>query len=652
MRNAKRILLIGAMICAIVPTVCLAADKTRVLHFPKGRSLGELSIQDVGAPRYVDVHLRFPVSHGWEYFGEATGDVTVPAGKRLRLYVNEAGLKSLYPFSQLGANDLYMLTLPKEADDAFMPHVAQLQGLKVLCLGSTNITDKGLRSIEEMDSLEILSLPPQINNRGLAHLKRLKSLETLYLSGHKITDIGLSKLIEAIPLKDVYCRFHRKANLACLSKIAKLPSLRYHIQFNRVDFSNLAMKQLANATSLITLNLPGSPVSETALSYLSNLNKLESLSLFDTPVTDNGLAYLKSLQSLKKLNIREYAGNKTNVTDSGMVHIGQIKSLEYLEFPSNITDEGLAHLTGLKNLTTLISQNNRNIGDQGLKHISRLSNLKQLRLHSRDLPVTDEGLEYLAKLNRLEELCLGGKGITNNGMSHIAKLTNLQDLELGCSKTNPIDNAGLAKLTTLRSLRKLRLASPKITTSGLTCLNRLRELTCLVVSIAQDNTGLDISGLSRLEKLHMTTPPRSETIIRDEDLVCLTKLTNLKELFLARHHPDYKFAISDKGMFYLKDLVNLELLWIGGPKMTDKGLSYVANMKKMNNLNITGDFTDQGLRCLEKLTKIKRLRITSRNAFTPSAVKRLRNKLPRANTFEVEPQKQMKTQLKQNELRR
>lgn len=41
--------------------------------------------------------------------------------------------------------------------------------------------------------------------------------------------------------------------------------------------------------------------------------------------------------------------------------------------------------------------------------------------------------------------------------------------------------------------------------------------------------------------------------------------------------------------------------WFGGPDLTDKGLSYLTNMKKLNHLKITGAFSDEGLRHLEGL---------------------------------------------------
>ena len=90
-------------------------------------------------------------------------------------------------------------------------------------------------------------------------------------------------------------------------------------------------------------------------------------------------------------------------------------------------------------------------------------------------------------------------------------------------------------------------------------------------------------------------------------------------------------------MKHLEGLTQLEILWIGGPGITDKGMSYVANMKKMGNLNITGDFSNKGLRYLEGLKYMQRLRVTSQDAFSNAAIKRLHRRLPNIHIFKVMP---------------
>jgi len=246
---------------------------------------------------------------------------------------------------------------------------------------------------------------------------------------------------------------------------------------------------------------------------------------------------------------------------------------------------------------------------------------------------TDKGLKELTKLQSLEELFIAGLGITDKGMSHIAKLTNLKDLSLfGC----PITNEGLAKLTVLKSLKSLYLYETKITIGGLAKLNDLTNIEYLVVKpAAKDYSGLNISGLTKLEKLTIGTPHRGG-VIRDEDLACLSKLNRLRwfQISSAVKKP---MAISDTGMANLAGLTNMERLTIGGPNLTDDGLRHLANMNRLDLLNIIGGkLTDKGLRHLEGLKSLTYLSIRAENEFSPEALEHLQNQLPNLHTFRVE----------------
>jgi Leucine-rich repeat (LRR) protein len=597
----------------------------------------------------VDVHLRFNIFSHPKYFSEARDDVIVPAGKGLALKMDNASLRNLSALSELGGDIHFLMLNDKRMRGSNLSKLANMKGLKILGLEFSNVTDEDLKFVKEIKSLEILCLPENITNMGLAQLKELKSLKALYLSGDGVTDEGLAELVETTQLKDVYVRFGGKANLACLSRIAKLPSLRYHIQLNGAIFKNLALKYFENATSLITLNLPRCRVTETGLSYLSNLTQLESLNLFNTPVNDNGLAHLKSLRSLKKLNIREYAGGKSYITDQGMVHIGKIETLEFLELPTTITDQGLSYLTGLKKLKVLRLWNNRNYTDAALKHISNFHDLEVLHIFPGAL-FTNEGLKHLTTLKKLNEFRIGRiKGLNDAGLGYIAQLTNLKVLRISGSLSDSestITEAGLAQLASLKSLEELSIGNVDISVAAQ--LNKLTNLRKLSLGISKrDSSTLDLSGLKNLEDLSLSTPRDLSVAIQDDDLACLSKITKLRKI-----HTRYERLISDKGMAYLANLTSLELLWLGGPKMTDKGLSYVANMKNMWNLNISGNFTDKGLQYLEGLKKIERLRVYSATDFSPAAINRLRNKLPRAKIFEVEHQKQIKSRPKVNKSKR
>src|SRR4030042_1557355 len=81
----------------------------RIVHFPKDRSVGQLSIRDAGAARELTSWFHWTGIQGpnWEYLGEAQGDVHISPGKQLSLNVNQAAWRDLSWLSRLGPDELY-----------------------------------------------------------------------------------------------------------------------------------------------------------------------------------------------------------------------------------------------------------------------------------------------------------------------------------------------------------------------------------------------------------------------------------------------------------------------------------------------------------------------------------------------------------------
>jgi beta-lactamase regulating signal transducer with metallopeptidase domain/Leucine-rich repeat (LRR) protein len=614
------IIVIAALLLPMAARAKTPQNSSRVLHFPRDRSLGIINIQDAHTVRQIkDFHYWIDKSDwwnpDWEYLSEARGDVTVPAGKHVALFVNKAAWKDLSPLSELGSDDLYMLALPGsipepvKPDDRCMPHLAGLTGLKVLNLNWTDVSSKGLQSIRKLKRLERLYLPNQISNAGLSHVAELQSLKGLYFNQNKVTNTGLAHLAKLSSLEELELGGGRISD-AGLIHLAKLPKLRYLLLWG--NFSDAGMAQLKNIPSLRILQLGRLPITDAGLAHLSDLTGLENLDLNGTRITNKGLAALKSMHSLKKLNL-----GGTEATEDGFVHLKDIKTLEYLDLPSE------------------------SVTDKGLSYLAQLGKLKHLRMPSPHYVdpnmdkklYTDEGLEELAKLQSLEELLIAGLGVTDAGMSHVAKLKNLKDLHIfGC----PITNQGLAKLTALKSLRRLTLYETKVTISGLAQLNVLPDLILLhATDIERDNSFLNISGLTKLENLTIGTT-HTGGVIRDEDLACLANLKQLKwfQISSAIKKP---MAISDTGMAHLVGLTNISRLTIGGPNLTDNGLKYLANMKNLDLLNIIGGkFTDKALRHLEGLKTLRYLSIDAENDFSPAALDHLRRRLPNLQTLKID----------------
>lgn len=107
-------------------------EKVRVVHFPPNKDLGLLKTIEASKrhPSIVNTDVDYRV------LGAAKGDVTVPAGRRLVLFVSEKTWRNLPYLSVLKPDDLYRVYLsgsyyggPK-LGDSHLKHLAHLTGLK------------------------------------------------------------------------------------------------------------------------------------------------------------------------------------------------------------------------------------------------------------------------------------------------------------------------------------------------------------------------------------------------------------------------------------------------------------------------------------------------------------------------------------------
>ena len=495
MRGVKGIVLVLAVVFVGFGAVCAlgetagAEGKERILHFPKERSLGRIMVVDADIERRIQPFYSSGDGINWyqqgEYLGEAQGDVVIPAGKMAGLFLYKSAFEDLSPLSELKPDDLYMLTIPLPwytnipLTGKSMRYIAHLTGLRVLELYRTRTTTEGMKHITKMQSLEWLTLPQGLTNKSLSYIAQLKSLKGLSFKENRVTNAGLKRYLLRLTNLEELVLNGEKINDAGLVCLKDLPKLRC-LSLRSGNFTDAGLVYLRDIPTLKILDISWLPITDTGVHHLSGHSGLENLSLYETGVTDRGLVYLKTMPSLRKLDIGKRNIDRQNpaITDAGMVHLAQINSLEYLDLPNyGITDKGLAPISNLKNL----------------KHLWVCG--------SDNSPLTDTALQHASKLRALEFLLIAGTGFTDAGMDEIAKLTNLKEL---CLRGGSMTNKGLAKLKTLKSLERLSLTCKNITMSGLSHLNAFKNLSYLKVDgIKQDNLGLDISGLAKLERFRL-----------------------------------------------------------------------------------------------------------------------------------------------------
>ena len=477
-----------------------AGEKARIVHFPEKFSVGKLWIEDANSVRKIKDSLYWADGVKRESLGAAQCDVVVPVGKRLALRVSKRRAGNLSFLSDLRPGDLYsLILLGTPANDKGMEHIVNLTGLRVLNLGKTKISSRAMRFIRALPNLERLTVSPHINDAGLAEVCQLKSLRAVYFKGSKVTNNGLAYLANLPHLEELELGGSPRIDNRGLVHLSQLKSLRYLLLWG-VVFTDNALVHVSKVPSLKVLKVSIPQLTNAGLANISRHQGLEILDLhWRENITDAGVVHLKKMASLKKLDIKH-----SKITDKGLATLAEIKRLEYLKLPwSGLTDDGLAH-------------------------ISRLNNLKYLAVGASSISsFSDEGFKHVAGLVNLEELQVGGSGITDVGLSYIARLENLRRLWL--CYCHLVTDEGLVHLAQLTSLEILSLKGAKVTISGLRELNCLSKLKRMKIEpVQQDNSGLDLAGLTELKKLYLRVAP----VLYDKDLKTLGNLAKLESLSL------------------------------------------------------------------------------------------------------------------------
>jgi Leucine Rich repeat len=204
------------------------------------------------------------------------------------------------------------------------------------------------------------------------------------------------------------------------------------------------------------------------LACLAELPRLQELYLIG-PVTDQGLINLGRIRRLRFLNLEpegplhdlaplaELADleclllHGQSVTDSALNHLERLKKLTILcLYDTQITSAGTAGVGQLTNLRELNLDESPGFDDEAMKHLAALKQVADL--HLRKTSVTDTGLHYLSGFENLKKLDLGETAVGDQGVELISRLVSLETLDLSDTQMTDASGVHLAKLRNLRSL--------------------------------------------------------------------------------------------------------------------------------------------------------------------------------------------------------
>lgn len=207
--------------------------------------------------------------------------------------------------------------------------------------------------------------------------------------------------------------------------------------------------------------------------------------------------------------------------------------------------------------------------------------------------------------------------IDDNDLENINHLTSLRELFL---ESNKISSKGIDKLDKLSSLEVLTVLSTKISNSALSRIVKhmpnLRQL-----SLAGAN--IDNEQLSHLAKLPLEILHLGGTKISDAGLESLGTIRSLKNLTL------YQTNINGTGLKHLHDLKNLQVLIISETSIAHVGLADLASLPMLKELNLyqCEQLNDESLAALSKLSQLKELTLV-KTSMSSIGIERLKVLLP------------------------
>jgi Leucine-rich repeat (LRR) protein len=193
--------------------------------------------------------------------------------------LNLRGVRLGSDFNQLPKfKNVWRLLLTKaDITDSKLKIVLALPKLTILSLVMTEITDDGLKNLENTSLNRLFLRQTKITDSGLASLAKIPSLKRLDLRYTNVTDDGLKNIREL-----------------------ELESLLLSGQ----NISGKGLAYLDNRSKLKYLTLSGKNVTDESISALKGLESLSSLDLSYSQVGDKGISNLPELPNLKKLVLK------------------------------------------------------------------------------------------------------------------------------------------------------------------------------------------------------------------------------------------------------------------------------------------------------------------------------------------------------------
>lgn len=330
-------------------------------------------------------NLRFCDHLEWvDLMGTQTGDGALQAlaGKpgirhfKLGSQVTDDGLSLLHQFPQFKtwqggqptyelmgfeAEPTYLLFPPAQFSQQGLERLIGLDGLFGLNIdGPVQITAAGIAPLIQLPNLGWLGVDP--TDEAMQHIAAMPKLRMLMCQDTKAGDAGFEALGRSQTIEYIWGRKCYGLTGRGFAALAKMPSLK-GLSVSCLNVDDAALSALPDFPVLREL-MP-MDVSDEGFRHVGRCAQLENL--WCMYCRDTGDVATEHIAGLNKL--KTYYAGKTSITDRSLKILGQLITLERLEFweCAGLTDAGLAYLAELPQLREITVGGSPNITRQGMQ---------------------------------------------------------------------------------------------------------------------------------------------------------------------------------------------------------------------------------------------------------------------------------------------
>ena len=537
---------------------------TRILSFPKDRSLGELEqcpVRDLKAKDFPDQFDRYKSRKDFVKLGPAQGDVRVPINSVIKLDLSDNACKDLSPISRLPNDAIHFIESNSRnlADDQFR-HIGTQTDLRCIQIAACETTDAAVEHLKDCKKLIFVEWSNYIgptkskfglSDHGVSILAKCPQLRTLRLREQPIGDKACEAIGECNTLRflDLDSTNVTGEGLNHLLFLTDLEHLSLGVLDRGAPITNDDLKIIGQMEQLDALDLSATKVTGEGLVHLKSLKRLEHLTLDELVIQDDHLEFLKPLQALRTLRI--YRKNDRYLGDEAAKWISELPNLERVTTRWDLTEVGHKHLSKLKKFTKFSLRGTINLKEA--ESLSKMSGLK--RLEFQHCEIAEEAFEHLSKLDSLESLSIYSCHLVQAHLESIGQMTNLKSLSIKDEIDEPSFDLVIDCLDNLKALESLAISLDDIRARSWQCLSNLENLDNLEISSRR--TPIAASILAHL-------PPSikrisfKNTLIGNSDIASLQQAKNLSSVSL-------KCVVTSKGVSEFSNLPSLKHLQLTSP---------------------------------------------------------------------------------------